>query len=326
MFDVGAVLCIGIGLAMAFSSDPKDIYAALWFFGIAAVLAIGRAGYWLVTDDSLPLPNTLLAAILFGSVGSLWITAHSWAHGKLPTVTKNASNQLRGQFLQTIVGQTLDQNVAIGFVEMTITNEGAGKSTVKPDSWSLTVTTAGVSHSGELVMIVAGTKMQMAGSGTIYTIGPSDAIYEKTSVAIDSGSIAHGWIEAVFRGLKPSDLVSTGAKWEINFEDHTGTKYTASYEYKGGERQPGPTYYPGGGVKPAAPTVPQSETKSPQGASPVKSESLEDRALQFVIEKIGEPLRPDSAPFHPRLLLRAPSMAASFTSFGKPKPMSNPQN
>jgi hypothetical protein len=84
MFDVGAVLCIGIGLAMALSTDPKDIQAALWFFGIAALLALGRAGHWLVTDDSLPLPKPLLAAILFGGIGTLWIIAHSWAHGKLP--------------------------------------------------------------------------------------------------------------------------------------------------------------------------------------------------------------------------------------------------
>ena len=49
------------------------------------MLAIGRASHWLITDDSPPLPKPILAALLFGAIGALWITAHSWAHGKLPT-------------------------------------------------------------------------------------------------------------------------------------------------------------------------------------------------------------------------------------------------
>lgn len=83
-FDVGAVLCVGIALAMALSSDPKDVSRALWLFGIAALLAIGRAGHWLVTEGSPPLPKPLLAAVLFGAIGFLWISAHIWASSKLP--------------------------------------------------------------------------------------------------------------------------------------------------------------------------------------------------------------------------------------------------
>jgi hypothetical protein len=75
-FDVAAALRIGTGLALALSADPKDIPSALWFFGIAALLAAGRASHWLVTEDSLPLPKPLLAALLFGGIGALWITAH----------------------------------------------------------------------------------------------------------------------------------------------------------------------------------------------------------------------------------------------------------
>ncbi len=156
---------------------------------------------------------------------------------------------LRGQFLQTIVGQTTDPSIAVGFVEMTITNEGIGKSTAKPDGWSLTVTLGGISHRGKLIAIQDGTQMQMA-EGKTYGIDHADAIYEKTSKGIEPGSIAHGWIQAAFKGIKPNDLVSEGARWEINFEDHLGVRYTASYQYTGGERQPEPQYYPGGGIKP----------------------------------------------------------------------------
>lgn len=83
MFDVGAIACVGIGVGMALSSDPKDISAALWFFGIAAVLAAGRAGHWLVTEDSPPLPKPILAVVLFGAIGALWIISYSWTHNKL---------------------------------------------------------------------------------------------------------------------------------------------------------------------------------------------------------------------------------------------------
>ncbi len=92
MFDVGAVLCISIGLGLALSTDPRDIAASQWFFGIAAILAMGRAGHWLVTEDSLPLPKPVLAAVLFGVIGSLWITTYSWAHGKLPPTEVKAND------------------------------------------------------------------------------------------------------------------------------------------------------------------------------------------------------------------------------------------
>lgn len=82
-FDVGAILCIGIGVAMALSSDPKDVSAALWFFAIAALLAFGRAGHWIATTDSLPLPKAAMAFLLAGAIGACWYIAHSWTQSKL---------------------------------------------------------------------------------------------------------------------------------------------------------------------------------------------------------------------------------------------------
>ena len=91
VFDVAATLCIAIGISLALSSDPDDVSRALWFFGIAAALAIGRAGHWLLTDDSPPLPKPVLAAILFGGIGAIWIVVHSWTQDKLRAVQKSQS-------------------------------------------------------------------------------------------------------------------------------------------------------------------------------------------------------------------------------------------
>jgi len=78
---------------MVLSSDPKDVPAALWFFGLSALWAAGRAGHWLVTDPSPPLPKPLLAALLFGCIGALWIISHSWASSKLAPNTSTMSAQ-----------------------------------------------------------------------------------------------------------------------------------------------------------------------------------------------------------------------------------------
>jgi len=100
-----------------------------------------------------------------------------------------------------------------------------------------------------LIAIKRGTKMRMV-NGREYSIGPPDAIYEKTAKVIEPGDIAHGWIQANFRNITSNELVASGARWEITFVDHTGTRYTASYEYRGNEVLKAPSYYPGAGIKP----------------------------------------------------------------------------
>jgi hypothetical protein len=98
-FDVGAVLCIGIGFTLALSSDSKDISLALYFFGIAALLAFGRAGHWLVTDDSPPLPKPFLAVLLFGGIGVLCILTNSWIEKKLSLSKQQPPGEMKIQAL-----------------------------------------------------------------------------------------------------------------------------------------------------------------------------------------------------------------------------------
>ena len=251
-------LLLGAGFSVMSMSPPAFLMAKICFT-LAAIVFFARVGFWLASSAGPASERIGLTALICAVGGVCWVESIHWVDVRQPQVKRtgapNDKRRLVGRFLQTIVGSTSDLSASVGFVEMTVTNEDGGRTTVKPDSWSLTVTTVdGVRHRGDLVAIADGTKMQMADGKTAYTIGPADAIYEKTSSGIDPGTIAHGWIEATFRGLGRNDLVSAGAKWEINFEDHLGTNCIASYEYRGRERLPGPTYYPGGGIRPTEPS------------------------------------------------------------------------
>lgn len=95
-----------------------------------------------------------------------------------------------------------------------------------------------------LETIAANTRLGFDGQPSI-SLGPNDAIYEKTMNPIPRGGIVRGWLRTSINGMSPEEVGAEGTTWRIDFEDFAGAKYQAIHVIKRNDRG-APLYYPQG--------------------------------------------------------------------------------
>lgn len=81
-FEVAALFFAATGIALALSSDRDDIVKAHWFFGVAFLLAFGRAAQFIIVWKDGSFAKYALSFVLFGAVGMGWILVQDWVNAK----------------------------------------------------------------------------------------------------------------------------------------------------------------------------------------------------------------------------------------------------
>ena len=98
------------------------------------------------------------------------------------------------------------------------------------------VTVGGTKQGASLVKIADDTKLGMNSGGTIQISG-SDAIYEKGTSRIETGSQISGWLRLEMVGISPEQFLVPGNAVEVSFQDFLGKTSMAAHIFQGASNE-----------------------------------------------------------------------------------------
>ena len=221
------------------------------------------------------------AAVLGVSVLAALVAAFGWALYRAPYEQRNAlrvttvdlrkkihseSPDLEGSINTTVAGHPTGQpSLTVAHINMTILNKGAPSIA---DHWAATVTVEGLKRAASLVKIPDDTQLGMNSGGAIQISG-NDAIYEKATTRIETGSQISGWLRLEVVGIAPEQFLVPGNAVEVSFQDFLGRTSRATHTFQGAANEQ-MKYIAGSGTKwiaqPTKTAVRQSP-KRPGGAA-----------------------------------------------------------
>ena len=160
------------------------------------------------------------------------------------------SPDLQGTINTTVAGHPEGQpSLTVAHVNMTIVNKGAPSIA---DHWAATVTIDGKRRGVSLVKISDDTKLGMNSGGTVQISG-NDAIYEKATNRVETGSQISGWLRLEIVGVLPDQFMIPGNGVEVSFQDFLGKTSLATHVFEGTSNEQ-MKYIAGSGTK----WIPQS--------------------------------------------------------------------